>query len=98
MTLLVPTNKQFIFRNNAFDLRVRLGEWDVNHDVEFYPFVERDVLTITIHPEYYAGTLENDIAILKLDRPVDFSQAPHISVPCLPDVRIDFTGKRYKFV
>uniref|UniRef100_A0A336LHB9 Phenoloxidase-activating factor 2 n=1 Tax=Culicoides sonorensis TaxID=179676 RepID=A0A336LHB9_CULSO len=80
--------------NNAYDLRVRLGEWDVNHDVEFYPFVERDVSSITIHPQYYAGTLENDIAILKLDRPVDLAQAPHIGIPCLPDTRNDFTGKR----
>ncbi|KAK0072322.1 hypothetical protein PV326_000181, partial [Microctonus aethiopoides] len=26
------------------ELRVRLGEWDVNHDVEFYPYIERDVV------------------------------------------------------
>ncbi|XP_063698233.1 uncharacterized protein LOC134829167 [Culicoides brevitarsis] len=76
------------------ELRIRLGEWDVNHDVEFYPFVERDAAQIIIHPQYYAGTLENDIAIIKFDRPVDMSQAPHIGVPCLPDPRNDFTGKR----
>lgn len=35
---------------NGFDLRVRLGEWDVNHDVEFYPYVERDVISVHVHP------------------------------------------------
>lgn len=28
---------------SGFDLRVRLGEWDVNHDVEFYPYVSKQV-------------------------------------------------------
>lgn len=35
---------------SGFDLRVRLGEWDVNHDVEFYPYVERDVISVHVHP------------------------------------------------
>ncbi|XP_039284953.1 uncharacterized protein LOC111063497 isoform X3 [Nilaparvata lugens] len=78
----------------AHDLRVRLGEWDVNHDVEFYPYVERDVLQLFVHPEFYAGTLFNDLAILRLDRPVDFVQSPHISPACLPDPYTDFSGQR----
>ncbi|XP_017138018.1 uncharacterized protein LOC108152891 isoform X2 [Drosophila miranda] len=79
---------------NGFDLRVRLGEWDVNHDVEFFPYIERDVVSVHIHPEYYAGTLDNDLAILKLDQPVDFTKNPHISPACLPDKYSDFTGAR----
>ncbi|KAM8710902.1 hypothetical protein ACLKA7_017517 [Drosophila subpalustris] len=79
---------------NGFDLRVRLGEWDVNHDVEFFPYIERDVVSVHIHPEYYAGTLDNDLAILKLDHPVDFSKNPHISPACLPDPYADFTNAR----
>ncbi|XP_034481219.1 uncharacterized protein LOC117786910 [Drosophila innubila] len=79
---------------NGFDLRVRLGEWDVNHDVEFFPYIERDVVSVHIHPEYYAGTLDNDLAILKLDHPVDFTKNPHISPACLPDQYSDFTNAR----
>ncbi|XP_055535658.1 serine protease filzig-like isoform X4 [Wyeomyia smithii] len=79
---------------NGFDLRVRLGEWDVNHDVEFYPYIERDVISVQVHPEYYAGTLDNDLAILKMDSPVDFSNTPHISPACLPDKYTDFSGQR----
>jgi len=75
-------------------LRVRLGEWDVNHDVEFYPYVETDVASMVIHREFYAGTLYNDLAILRMDKPVDFSRNPHISPACLPDAFSDFTGQR----
>lgn len=58
----------------AKDLRVRLGEWDVNHETEFYPHLERDVASIAIHPEFYAGNLFNDLAILRLEGFVDFRQ------------------------
>nr|XP_033330848.1 uncharacterized protein LOC117222924 isoform X2 [Megalopta genalis] len=78
----------------AHDLRVRLGEWDVNHDVEFYPYIERDVANIVVHPEFYAGTLYNDIAILRIDHEVDFLKNPHISPACLPDKRDDFVKSR----
>ncbi|KAK2586802.1 hypothetical protein KPH14_011827 [Odynerus spinipes] len=76
------------------DLRARLGEWDVNHDVEFYPYIERDIVSVYVHPEFYAGTLYNDIAILKLDHPVDFEKNPHISPACLPNKHDDFNGAR----
>lgn len=78
----------------AQDLRVRLGEWDVNHDVEFYPHVERDVATLVVHPEFYAGTLYNDLAIIRLVSAVDFSQSPHISPACLPDQYTEYAGSR----
>ncbi|XP_047993032.1 uncharacterized protein LOC125231610 isoform X2 [Leguminivora glycinivorella] len=78
----------------GFELRVRLGEWDVNHDVEFFPYVERDVLSVHVHPMYYAGTLDNDLAILKLEQPVDWTKYPHISPACLPDKYTDYAGQR----
>ncbi len=56
------------------DLRVRLGEWDVNHETEFYPHLERDVAGFAIHPDFYAGNLFNDIAVLRLEGFVDFRQ------------------------
>lgn len=90
------TNKRkfFYFSYSSHDLRVRLGEWDVNHDVEFYPYIERDVQNLFIHPEFYAGTLFNDLAILRIDRPVDFTQSPHISPACLPEPFTDYSGQR----
>lgn len=76
------------------ELRVRLGEWDVNHDVEFYPYIERDVVSVNVHPEFYAGTLYNDMAILNLDHDVDFEKNPHISPACLPAKHEDYIGTR----
>uniref|UniRef100_A0A1A9X0L1 Phenoloxidase-activating factor 2 n=1 Tax=Glossina brevipalpis TaxID=37001 RepID=A0A1A9X0L1_9MUSC len=90
----VITAAHCIKSQNGFDLRARLGEWDVNHDVEFFPHIERDIVSVHIHPEYYAGTLDNDLAVLKLDHPIDFSKNPHISPACLPDKFSDFTGTR----
>ncbi|XP_053606482.1 uncharacterized protein LOC128672966 isoform X2 [Plodia interpunctella] len=78
----------------GFELRVRLGEWDVNRDVEFYPYIERDVISVHVHPLYYAGTLDNDLAILKLDHPVEWTKYPHISPACLPDKYTDYSGQR----
>jgi hypothetical protein len=84
----------YTHRYHEQDLRVRLGEWDVNHDVEFYPYVETDVVNMVIHREFYAGTLYNDLAILRMDKPVDFARNPHVSPACLPDAFSDFTGQR----
>ena len=80
------------------DLRARLGEWDVNHDVEFFPYIERDVVSVYVHPEFYAGTLYNDLAILKLDHDINFEKNPHISPACLPQKFEDFTGTRFVFL
>ena len=62
-----------IFRYQPLELRVRLGEWDVNRETEFYPQIEKDVISVFIHPEYYSGNLYNDIALLKFEGFVDFN-------------------------
>lgn len=55
---------------SGFDLRVRLGEWDVNHDVEFYPYVERDVISVHVHPvsrldnNHHPNLIINDCRII----------------------------------
>ena len=67
-------------------LRVRLGEWDVHSDTETYSNIEMNVDSIKYHPEFHAGNLYNDIAVVKLDGVVDFEKNPHISPVCLPDV------------
>lgn len=74
-------------------LRVRLGEWDVRDRSEFYPHVESDVSGLIIHPEFYEGNLENDIAIMKIADPVDYTKYPHISPVCLPPPESDFSNQ-----
>lgn len=51
-------------------------------------------MSVVVHPEFYAGTLFNDLAVLRLDKAIDFSQYPHISPACLPEPGSDFSGQR----
>ncbi|XP_045612769.2 phenoloxidase-activating factor 2 [Procambarus clarkii] len=75
-------------------LRVRLGEWDVKTETEFYSHLELPVATVQSHPQYNAGNLHNDIALITLKTTVDFSSNPHISPVCLPDAYSSFVGQR----
>lgn len=53
-------------------MRVRLGEWDVNSDSEFYTHYESDVNGVYVNPDFYSGNLINDIAIVRMVVPVDY--------------------------
>jgi len=84
------------FRDNNCNsfYRIRLGEWDVNNDSEFYTHIEFDATDIFVHEEFYPGNLYNDIAMVRLKGYVDFTRNPHVSPVCLPDLREDFAGRR----
>ena len=81
------------FRFQAQDLKIRLGEWDVHREDEFYPYVEKNVEEIFIHPNFVPRNLMNDVALLKLDTELDLSQHPHISPICLPPDNIELLGR-----
>ena len=89
----ILTAAHCIKENRAEDLKVRLGEWDVHREDEFYPYVERFVSEIIIHPDFTPGNLNNDIAIIRFDTPVDLS-SPHIAPACMPDTYENFVGQR----
>nr|XP_045612618.1 serine proteinase stubble-like [Procambarus clarkii] len=78
----------------AGELKVRLGEWDVGGDTEFYRYVESPVLALYSHPDFYAGNLNNDVAIVRIQTPVDFLSNPHISPVCMPERFASFSGQR----
>lgn len=63
-------------------IRIRVGEYDFSKQQEEYPFVERMVAKKVVHPKYNFFTYEYDLALVRLDKPLDF--APHISPICLP--------------
>lgn len=67
-------------KKNKF--KIRAGEWDTQTTKELYPHQDREVKTIVIHPEFYAGALYNDVALLILETPVDL--AVNIQPVCLP--------------
>ena len=81
-------------RFQAHDLKIRLGEWDVHREDEFYPYVEKNVEEIFIHPNFVPRNLANDVALLKLDTELDLSQHPHISPICMPQTFESFAGHR----
>ena len=89
----VVTAAHCVKKLRATNLQVRLGEWDVAKDDEFYPNVDFTVDEVIVHKEYYPNMLHNDIALLRLDRYVDFTRYPHISPVCLPEPHSHFDGQ-----
>lgn len=77
-------------QSSEYHLIVRLGEWDTQTTKEFLPHEDYKVVSIVIHPAFRKASLWNDIALLKLDRKVDFK--PHIDSICLPNVQQSFDG------
>ncbi|KAK8728842.1 hypothetical protein OTU49_017470, partial [Cherax quadricarinatus] len=53
------------------EVKVRLGEWDVHSHTEFYHHLDMSTDFMVIHPDYYAGNLHNDIALIRLYRYLD---------------------------
>lgn len=85
----IATAAHCIKKHSQSEFKVRLGEWDVHRDDEFYPFVEKTVRDVIVHPEFVSGNLVNDIALLRLDSPVDPS-LPHVNPACLPQLDESF--------
>lgn len=71
-----------------------MGEWDVHREDEFYPYVEKHIVDIALHPQFNPLNLAYDVAILKLESDIDFTQSPHISPICLAEPFESFTGHR----
>jgi len=51
----------------------------------------RKSIVVTLHPDYTFDTLNFDIAVIKMDKEIEFSAA--ISPVCLPPATMDYTGK-----
>lgn len=77
------------------EIKVRLGEWDVSKDDEFYPFVESNVRELIVHPAFQASSLANDIALIRMELNLDAQTTPHIAPACLAYQDADsFAGQR----
>uniref|UniRef100_A0A1B6H4I3 Phenoloxidase-activating factor 2 n=1 Tax=Cuerna arida TaxID=1464854 RepID=A0A1B6H4I3_9HEMI len=62
-------------------LTIRAGEWSIRN-LELYPVQNVNVKHVTVHEEYFAEKLHNDIALLFLESPVDM--LPNVATVCLP--------------
>merc|ERR1712008_309914 len=72
-------------------LKIRVGEYDASG---FYPpeTAQREEYTIVRllkHPQFSAGRLSNDIAILYTDRDINLNK-PNVNTACLPSCRDQF--------
>lgn len=65
-----------------------MGEWDASSSTEPIPAQEFQVARIFIHPQYTATNLRNDIAVLRLQTPVNLGQTPTITTACLPSTQL----------
>ncbi|CAH1153687.1 unnamed protein product [Phaedon cochleariae] len=71
-------------------LTVRLGDHNIKINSEAR-HIEKRVKRVVRHRGFDSRTLYNDIAILTLDSPVDFSK--HVRPLCLPTGSSDFSGR-----
>lgn len=90
----LATAAHCVRKHRPEELKVRLGEWDVNRDDEFYPFVESNIRQIIIHPDFQASSLINDIALMRMETSIDWQQMPHIAPACLATPNEIFDGQR----
>ncbi|CAG9823709.1 unnamed protein product [Phaedon cochleariae] len=63
-------------------IRIRVGEHDFSSVQEDLPYTERGVARKVVHPKYNYFTYEYDLALVQVDKTMDFQ--PHISPVCLP--------------
>ena len=75
-------------------MKVRVGEWDASgfNSPEQVNHQEYTVVRILKHPEFNAGRLDNDIAILYTERNIEINSSPYVNTACLPscDNQFDF--------
>jgi len=66
-------------------LKVRVGEYDASgfNDPERFRHEEYTVTRLLKHPQFNPGRLDNDIAILYVERDIDLS-SPYVNTACLP--------------
>jgi len=67
------------------EIIVRIGDWDAAAKTELYKDASHEVSDIFIHERFYAGSLHNDIAILRLHHKIHWSSMPHVAPICLPN-------------
>ncbi|MEV2274726.1 serine protease [Nocardiopsis sp. NPDC049922] len=71
----VVTAAQCVDGASPDDLRVSVGDHDLNSNSETPYRVVVDIASITAHPRYDSETVDNDIALIELADPVEFNRA-----------------------
>ncbi|KAG5667068.1 hypothetical protein PVAND_015068 [Polypedilum vanderplanki] len=69
-------------------IKIRLGDWDAADVYEPLPTLDINA-NFYIHPNFTVSNLKNDIAIIRLEKPVILGQYPHIGSICLPNTTLN---------
>lgn len=81
--------------DTASDIRVIMGEHNIETTLEPYNQIDRMLSKIKIHPFYNRKLqqqhTEFDLALLKFDRPIEYT--PNAIPICLPELDYDFGGQ-----
>lgn len=72
-------------------MKIRAGEWDTKRKQERWPYQEKDVASTIFHKDFNVDNLHNDIALLILNKPVQFAE--NIGTICLPAAGQIITSK-----
>lgn len=79
----ILTASHCIDKSPAEAIRVRFAEHDLSHSNEKYRHFDRPVEKVISHSQFDPDTFANDIALLKLTQPVEYS--PAVKPICLAD-------------
>merc|ERR1712004_49007 len=73
-------------------LKIRVGEYDASgfNPPETVQHEEYTVVRLLKHPQFNAGRLSNDIALLYTDRDINLNKA-NVNTACLPSCRDQFS-------
>ncbi|KAK7070344.1 Tryptase gamma [Halocaridina rubra] len=77
------------YRNVPSAIELSLGDWDLRSSGDGQNLKVK-VVRVTTHPNYNKHTLQNDVAVLKLDRKVTFNE--RIRPICLPASNFNLDG------
>jgi len=72
-----------VYSKSAKNFKVRLGDWNARATNEPLEHEDFDIELIKVNKDFHPKNFNNDIALIKLDRPVTFKK--HIQPVCLPD-------------
>lgn len=89
---VVLTGAHCVADRTPAQLKIRLGEWDTQTTNELFAFRDFNVKQITVHENFNAKTLYNNVALIILSEPAPLGD--NIEVICLPPHGTVFDGAR----